>query len=402
MGRHDPLRQHDLFRILVLHHQLDLKIVGTLLRIPTQNVREIDRSLHLFGAIAILPSRPFYPYSRTCRKLRGNGLGSPMGKRIGLLAPAQRQGKHPIRTDSFIIDKLPSFQHDTLVINRHQQPLFTILLIHHRHLIGGLLALSIHIGVLPTATSIRVAQRGGADAHKVTLPDAVVILQDRVGMAGEGDAVRETAQGCCRLAIVLAPGPRTIAGVSRMGMLDIEEGLLSLQFSPMRLQEGRHAFDMLPVAPMGSDEFVALHLFQVDGLVFFLEIFLPDGCPVVCDSLFPDQLLLLLLGDNAGQVVMMALHVMIAIHKQLLDPTAVRGLVFREDPVPGRCHSLQLAFQTGIGHVTRNDDTIGSLVVKIAECLLQGFRMLGMTDMDITHDTDAQFRISQLRGHLGK
>ena len=382
---------------VVLH--LHLVVEGAYASVLLQDGREVNRHLLLLCAIAVTAIACRDGGLRACGELRnGSSLGTVLeGERLrGRDGPRQI----PRLADGFVIDKLALLKRDSVVIDAHHHALTSVLWVHLRHLRRRLGRPIVLIGVFASGHRVEILERRGADAGEAALPEVAVVVERRVGMAGERDGVGVLAQQSRHRSIVATPSPRAVAGVLGVRVLNIEEGLaVGSQFGIMLFEEVREAGNVVLVLPMCTDEVVALDGLHPDGLIVFLEASLPCG-----RGLPSDALCLCRLSTHAadGSAPGVALHVVVAIDEELNRLLAVESFVVRKDLEPSICHDLQLRQESLIGHVAGDDDTIHLQTAEILEGVDECRGCVGSTEMDVADDADYEVRLTQCRDGLSQ
>ena len=132
----------------------------------------------------------------------------------------------------------------------------------------------------------------------------------------------------------MAPCPRTIDGVLRMGVLRIEEREVRIKLRFVFVHE---LLDVLMEAPMAADERVAFDLFGVDFLELFMEAEVPCGLAVFHDRLLVGLVAFLLVAIDVAE----AFVVVVAADEDLFDMPSVGSFVVREDLIPSGCKILK-------------------------------------------------------------
>ena len=174
-------------------------------------------------------------------------------------------------------------------------------------------------------------------------------------------------------------------------MLRVEERLLALQpqLGLVRLQE---RLQLLLVAPVRTDERVALHLLRVHARPRLIEHALPHGLAVRSDAVRrPRRLVGIFRRQRLRRVaVTMSLHVVVAVDEQLLDRLAVGAPVLGEHLEPRLPHELQLVHEPAVRHVARDDHAVGLAVAEELQRPLEHRHLLLVVDVDVAQDAECQ------------
>ena len=207
-----------------------------------------------------------------------------------------------------------------------------------------------------------------------------------MGVPRESDGIGVLREDFCRGPIILSPGPRTIAGVAQVGMLDVEEGLFAFHLFAVLLEKLSQPWYVVCM-PVGSDERVALHRLNPDGRVIFFETGLPHFGGTQSDALF--------LGcGSIRPVPTVAVHVVIAVDEKLFHVRSVWHLVVGKYLVPGICHHLQLGLQSPVGQVASHYQSVDLLVTEIFQGMNESLGRGGIADVYVAQYADDQVRFA--------
>ena len=149
-------------------------------------------------------------------------------------------------------------------------------------------------------------------------------------------------------------------GAGKMGVLQIEKGLIAFELVGMIADERIRTLDGGRVDPVGDDEFIALDLLYGNRRIRLAETFAPRGVRLGVDGLTV-ELLLCQLEIGSG----LSAHIVIAAEEYLGDGPTVGILVAGENLVPGRGGILKFADSSGMGDIPGHHHRVDILIAEI-------------------------------------